>query len=905
MIRRSFDSLKIRPHVGHDTIIFKEAQMGGPGAPDGGMPPSVGQSPVTGSPDEMQVPESANQRQFEDDFGSLAYQFVQDRAPGLIPYMLGFEVVDRNDDGSKAVGIFGYKVDDDFYYIPVFFLNNQVRGVDMILNKKTNQFIPLTEKWIDYIINKHAIRIGDPASSEVRSTMRNPDLSFVQRPQTVLGKMAEDSAPWTPKEAWANIKIATAKLADDPAFQEMFAGISSKGKIQKSAESKYFKTFMKKAGGPECMTGFLKTLHDVDFANAALSLYKDAGAFWTDDLKNATIHVNRMRKIAEAQPKVKIVNSTEGLAKVAQDEPATDVGGDKEDAPLSTEENARQIVEHDFTIEDKRPEEEAAKVTDDEVLVDFEHRFQPPDAPGMYNFIMSDGMSREGILLNTVVSPSCGKDNTLIVFKDGNDNILAEACPIAIITTDFSEDSGHDDSGEDIKKLFDKASSISDIEIGEEDGAGTPYLFIDDKGNAAGPFFIKFSLADGDHVRFKTAYGSDAKIVTNASDGLSSDYGFMDWDLSDRYHDRDGRKHSAFRCDCSLCSNDDFISIGSFSGLPKKTSAGVIIPKDWKVLKIKKVPSYAEFREGESTEERQRRADKISKEYAELKSAYTFGNTFDIFENLRDQGIERIKVASDGIDYYVAVDGAKRRHGPMNYKSAAVNLVTRFGFRPRRAFSVLSKAASAGSTTLLVQVPSLIKKIEKKAQEGLVDVAMPAPVEQLPSVDPYTGVPVYSSPYIDITQGQFTGVPGLPPEGGLTQGINMGGEMERNMGAGEYPDEHVDAMQDGALPIDEQARQLAEEAAKAGQRHVFDQAAIGGLVKVYDTANIVDSYIPDFMDTIDRLGRVLFLFYWKHEDFNQRYGSDDVVQMEDRLRNVFKQLGELALELKEKSVQRN
>jgi hypothetical protein len=173
-------------------------------------------------------------------------------------------------------------------------------------------------------------------------------------------------------------------------------------------------------------------------------------------------------------------------------------------------------------------------------------------------------------------------------------------------------------------------------------------------------------------------------------------------------------------------------------------------------------------------------------------------------------------------------------------------------------------------------------------------------MEQLPSVDPYTGIPVYQSPYVDMTQGQFTGVPGLPPEGGLTRGINVGGEMERSMGGDEYPDEHNDA-----LPIDEEARRLAEEAAAAGQRHVFDQAAIGGLVKVYDTANVVDSYIPDFMDTIDRLGRILFLFYWKHEDFNQRYGSDDVVQMEDRLRNVFKQLGELTLNLKEKAVKKD
>ena len=911
MARPTFESLMIRPHVGGSTILFKEAQAMMPMGPQEGMPQDMGQSPVTGNPDEMQAPESANQRQFEDDFGSLAYQFVNDRAPALVPYMLGFEVVDRNDDGSKAVGIFGYKVDDDFYYIPAFFLNNQVRGVDMILNKKTNQFVPLTEKWIDFIVNKHSVSIGGPADDRVRETMRNPDLSFVQRPQTALGtigKTAEDNSPWTPSEAWNHIKEATAKMASDPLFQEMFSGISAsvKGGLQKSAESRYFKDFMEKVGGPECMSSFFRAMHDVGFANAALTLYKDAEALWTDKLVNASIHVDRMKKVAASRPKVRVVDSTEGLLKASQDTPAADVGGDDADKPLNVEENARQIVEHDFTIEDTRPQEEVSRVTDEKALVDFEHRFQPPYGPGRYNFFMSDGISREGTLLNVVMSPCCGQKNAMVCFEDDG-NILAEAEPRVMMTTDFSEDSDRDDKGDDLKALFDKAVPMSDIEVGAgEDGReGKPYLFLDAKGNAAGPFFIKFVMADGDHVKFGTTYGSDASIVTSAGGDLEPGYGFMDWDLQDRYHDSDGRRSKGDRCcECAPCDSSTFISIGSFSGMPKKSGSGVIIPMDWKALPVKTVRRYAPYVEGEKPEDRSRREAEYEEKYAKLKAKYTFGTATDILEEMRSDGVERIKIASDGTDFYVHVDGAARGHGPMNYKKAAVDLVTRFGLRPRRAFSVLSKAASSREgVRMLVGVPSL--KVEKAAQDmSLVNVAMPAPKEQLPSIDPYSGVPVYASPYVDITQGQFTGVPGLPPEGGMTRGINIGGEMERSMGGGEYPDEHTDSMPEGALPIDEEARRLAEEAAAAGQRHVFDQAAIGGLVKVYDTANVVDSYIPDFMDTIDRLGRILFLFYWKHEDFNQRYGSDDVVQMEDSLRNVFKNLGELTLNLKEKSVQK-
>ena len=912
MARPTFDSLKLRPHVGRENILFKEAQAEMPaGAPPGGMPPEVGQSPQTGNPDEMQAPESANQRQFEDDFGSLAYQFVQDRAPALVPYMLGFEVVDRNEDGSKAVGIFGYKVDDDFYYIPAFFLNNQVRGVDMILNKKTNQFIPLTEKWVDYIVNKHSIRIGSPANNDVRDTMRNPDLTFVQRPQTALGKLASDASPWSPTEAWSHIKEATSKLlAGDRTFMEMFQGavgtMDGGRLLEKSAESRYVKDFMEKVGGPECMSSFLKALHDVDFANAYLSLYKDAEAVFTDRLAHASIHVDRLRKAAAARPKVRVLGSTEGLVKASADEPAADVGED--DKPLTVEENARQIVEHDFTIEDARPADEVAQVTDEEALVDFERRFNPPDGVGRYNFMMSDGLSREGVLLNAVLSPSCADDRTFVVFEDDG-NVLAEACPRAIVTTEFEEDQVRDDTGDDLKKLYDKAKPIADVEIGASDGGDPkPYLFIDEKGNAAGPFGLKFVLSDGDHLRFGTGYCSDCQVVTTNSSGLEESYGFMDWNLSDRFHDKDGRRKDADSCatTCASCSDEGFVTVGSFSGLPRKTSAGIIIPRDWKALELKVVHRWAPYVNDENPTDRQVREAKYAKEYADFRSKYTFASTIDILGEMRSEGIERIKIASDGVAYTLKVDGAPKTHGPLGYKEAAVDLVTRFGFRPRRAFGVLSKIASGGSVRLLVKVPGVSgrENAEKTAQDNLVNVAMPAPLEQLPSIDPYSGIPVYQSPYVDMTQGQYTGVPGLPPEGGMTRGINIGGEMERTMGEDAYPDEHRDSME-GALPIDEEARRLAEEAAAAGQRHVFDQAAIGGLAKVYDTASVVDSYIPDFMDTIDRIGRILFLFYWKHEDFNQRYGNDDMVQMEDRLRNVFKNMGELTLSLKEKAVHKD
>ena len=60
---------------------------------------------------------------FERAFADLAHAEITDRVPGLLDYMLGFQVLDVNDDQTRAAGIFGYQVNDELMYIPVFFMS--------------------------------------------------------------------------------------------------------------------------------------------------------------------------------------------------------------------------------------------------------------------------------------------------------------------------------------------------------------------------------------------------------------------------------------------------------------------------------------------------------------------------------------------------------------------------------------------------------------------------------------------------------------------------------------------------------------------------------------------------------------------------------------------------------------
>jgi hypothetical protein len=103
--------------------------------------------------------------------------------------------------------------------------------------------------------------------------------------------------------------------------------------------------------------------------------------------------------------------------------------------------------------------------------------------------------------------------------------------------------------------------------------------------------------------------------------------------------------------------------------------------------------------------------------------------------------------------------------------------------------------------------------------------------------------------------------------------------------------------------LDYDAKQYATMAANLGQKEVLDTAIISGLAKTMDIDEKVDSYLSDLLLGLDRIGRILFHFYWAHDRFRERYGSQDMITLEDNLRNVFKSLGGLTLFLKTKTVE--
>ena len=99
--------------------------------------------------------------QFERTFADLAYAFLKDRAPKLLDYLVGFQVIDKNDDATKAAGIFGFKMSKQWYYAPVFFINGELKGYELLYIKAQDSFVPLQENWVNYLINRKPIVLGE------------------------------------------------------------------------------------------------------------------------------------------------------------------------------------------------------------------------------------------------------------------------------------------------------------------------------------------------------------------------------------------------------------------------------------------------------------------------------------------------------------------------------------------------------------------------------------------------------------------------------------------------------------------------------------------------------------------------------------------------------------------------
>ena len=109
---------------------------------NGAMMPAGGAGPGPGA-DGPQMTGKSTDGDFEKSFSDIAFAYVQDKTPQLNKFLVGFQILDRDEEGYRAAGVFGYKINNRELFIPVFFLKGELKGLDLIYVKDRDISVPL------------------------------------------------------------------------------------------------------------------------------------------------------------------------------------------------------------------------------------------------------------------------------------------------------------------------------------------------------------------------------------------------------------------------------------------------------------------------------------------------------------------------------------------------------------------------------------------------------------------------------------------------------------------------------------------------------------------------------------------------------------------------------------------
>ncbi|MDO4568795.1 MAG: hypothetical protein Q4D38_00245 [Planctomycetia bacterium] len=122
-----------------------------------------------------------NDLSFEQMFAKIAFTYIQDKAPSLLRYAQGFQVVERNEDDTKALGVMGFSINGLQLYAPVFYAGGEIKGHELLRLVDQNLWIPLKEAWLHEIFRTQPISIGSPVERPEKG-MREPDLDLLAVP---------------------------------------------------------------------------------------------------------------------------------------------------------------------------------------------------------------------------------------------------------------------------------------------------------------------------------------------------------------------------------------------------------------------------------------------------------------------------------------------------------------------------------------------------------------------------------------------------------------------------------------------------------------------------------------------------------------------------------------------------
>lgn len=132
---------------------------------------------------------------FEGSLASIGRTYLGGKAPTLFKHEIGFQVLDQDEDNTRAVGVFAFRVGGRLLYVPLFYRNGTIKGTEQLRDPKRKITVPLSDNWVNKFLSDGDDVPGERISRHATRASSQPSLWQLKFPPT---KYASDN-DWVPE----------------------------------------------------------------------------------------------------------------------------------------------------------------------------------------------------------------------------------------------------------------------------------------------------------------------------------------------------------------------------------------------------------------------------------------------------------------------------------------------------------------------------------------------------------------------------------------------------------------------------------------------------------------------------------------------------------------------------------
>jgi len=416
----------------------------------------------------METPRKA----VEQNLAEIAFASVAEKSPSLMDYYLGFDLVEKNDAGTKAAGIMGFQIGSELIYIPILFLNGKVKGTDVMYLKNSDVFTVNDEKEINLIIAKTVD--GKPAPEQDMHAAT--DTGEVSKAMALFG---EPPASATKNASW-----------EETRFQDFDDLVHDKGPMTTSLPN-----FLARAGK--------------DFFQKAASVLA-IPEIWEQVVKYydpKELMVYKIEeKVAQVSPNTNTIKTPYAVTIEKALELEKQAG-----KTLFSQEDKKSLFSNGYIIKNAAEGEKASKVKISNREGDRSF-IQTAGSTGIYNVIDINGKSQKAAIVfadKDSSRPICsGGSQARDIFLIDSDGVMRSMSSDAkIYTTDDA--SLVDSEKNDFKKFLPSSTSLSSPKSVSHSEA----LLVAPDGKEAMSIYIGHTIKSGNKLFYSNGYGSHESSI--------------------------------------------------------------------------------------------------------------------------------------------------------------------------------------------------------------------------------------------------------------------------------------------------------------------------------------------------------------------------------------------------------